>query len=264
MRTKNMLVLATVLVGLFCQEVRAFYNSSTGRWLSRDPIEEEGGANIYCFSQNHVTGAIDWLGLKGKVITLIVVVDKTLNGKENKAATHKQALEQMASLVKILEKCKQESCGGYKDIPSVALHFREKDVVPAPPDNRWDLDDKGTRDSPLLQKSWQTILKLEPGIPVLWTMEYIWHHVEGNKPTTASGVSVKGKGMILARAGLLRGRDVLAHELGHVAGYDNGGPLDGGTHSEDLDNLMAVADNRGSKPDKYWCDAVIRLAIESK
>jgi RHS repeat-associated protein len=26
-----------------------FYNSTTGRWLSRDPIEEEGGINLYGF-----------------------------------------------------------------------------------------------------------------------------------------------------------------------------------------------------------------------
>jgi len=26
-----------------------YYNASTGRWLSRDPIEEAGGSNLYSF-----------------------------------------------------------------------------------------------------------------------------------------------------------------------------------------------------------------------
>jgi hypothetical protein len=29
-----------------------FYNPSTGRWLSRDPVEEDGGLNLYLFAQN--------------------------------------------------------------------------------------------------------------------------------------------------------------------------------------------------------------------
>jgi RHS repeat-associated protein len=41
-----------------------YYNPSTGRWLSRDPIEERGGGNLYGFVANLPTGAIDPLGLK--------------------------------------------------------------------------------------------------------------------------------------------------------------------------------------------------------
>ena len=63
MRTKNMLVLATVLVGLFCQEVRAFCNSSTGRWLSRDLIQEEGGLSLYANVGNATDSHIGALGL---------------------------------------------------------------------------------------------------------------------------------------------------------------------------------------------------------
>lgn len=29
------------------QSALAFYNPSTGRWLSRDPIQESGGVNLY-------------------------------------------------------------------------------------------------------------------------------------------------------------------------------------------------------------------------
>ena len=31
---------------------QAFYNPSTGRWLNRDPIEEDGGDNLYIICDN--------------------------------------------------------------------------------------------------------------------------------------------------------------------------------------------------------------------
>ncbi len=39
-----------------------FYNPSTGRWLSRDPIEEKGGLNLYEFVLNDPIAKIDALG----------------------------------------------------------------------------------------------------------------------------------------------------------------------------------------------------------
>ena len=40
-----------------------YYNSSTGRWANRDPIEERGGSNLYGFVRNHASVAIDVLGM---------------------------------------------------------------------------------------------------------------------------------------------------------------------------------------------------------
>ena len=34
------------------QTAHCFYNASTGRWLSRDPISENGGVNVYGFARN--------------------------------------------------------------------------------------------------------------------------------------------------------------------------------------------------------------------
>jgi RHS repeat-associated protein len=41
-----------------------FYNPTDGRWLSRDPIEEDGGVNLYALVSNHAIGKIDVLGLQ--------------------------------------------------------------------------------------------------------------------------------------------------------------------------------------------------------
>jgi len=39
-----------------------YYVPETGRWLSRDPIEERGGVNLYGFVGNQPTGRVDVLG----------------------------------------------------------------------------------------------------------------------------------------------------------------------------------------------------------
>jgi RHS repeat-associated protein len=40
-----------------------YYGAETGRWLSRDPIGERGGLNVYGFVQNDPIGRVDPLGL---------------------------------------------------------------------------------------------------------------------------------------------------------------------------------------------------------
>jgi hypothetical protein len=39
-----------------------YYDPVTGRWPSRDPIEEEGGINLYGFVGNDAVGKVDFLG----------------------------------------------------------------------------------------------------------------------------------------------------------------------------------------------------------
>ena len=44
-----------------------YYSHQIGRWLSKDPIAEQGGKNLYGFIKNHVTGWVDELGLLPKL-----------------------------------------------------------------------------------------------------------------------------------------------------------------------------------------------------
>jgi len=46
-----------------------YYNANTGRWLSRDPIEEYGGVDLYGFVANRPIGRYDVLGLAGPLAT---------------------------------------------------------------------------------------------------------------------------------------------------------------------------------------------------
>jgi hypothetical protein len=63
MKTKQMLMLTLLLGVLFGREAQAFYNPSTGRWLSRDPIGERGGNNLYCAFRNEPISTFDPRGL---------------------------------------------------------------------------------------------------------------------------------------------------------------------------------------------------------
>jgi len=48
-----------------------YYSPETGRWISRDPIEEEGGINLYGFVGNDSLNGWDYLGLFDRKNNLI-------------------------------------------------------------------------------------------------------------------------------------------------------------------------------------------------
>ncbi len=41
-----------------------YYNPTTGRWINRDPLEEQGGLNLYAFVGNNGVNKVDKLGQK--------------------------------------------------------------------------------------------------------------------------------------------------------------------------------------------------------
>jgi uncharacterized protein RhaS with RHS repeats len=40
-----------------------YYSTELGRWISRDPIQEKGGLNLYGFAKNSSTDYSDRIGL---------------------------------------------------------------------------------------------------------------------------------------------------------------------------------------------------------
>jgi len=70
MKTNRVMLLVLALLGVTLVETaQAFYNPSTGRWLSRDPIGERGGLNVFQFSRNNPSKFVDKNGLVIVVIT---------------------------------------------------------------------------------------------------------------------------------------------------------------------------------------------------
>jgi hypothetical protein len=65
MNLKNMnRILVFLFVGLpFSNQAKAFYNPQTGRWLSRDPVAEQGGKNLFGFTGNDPIDTYDINGM---------------------------------------------------------------------------------------------------------------------------------------------------------------------------------------------------------
>ena len=62
---------------------RRFYSPSLGRWLNRDPIEEDGGENLYAFCENNPISDYDLLGTK-----IIMHFDRRLNEVSISTSSH--------------------------------------------------------------------------------------------------------------------------------------------------------------------------------
>ena len=68
-----------------------YYDPITGRWLSRDPIEEEGGIDLYGMVENDGLNRWDWLGLAAKNDETVFYVNSTVKDKKlgfNMAVEH--------------------------------------------------------------------------------------------------------------------------------------------------------------------------------
>jgi RHS repeat-associated protein len=57
---------------------RRFYDPIWGRWINRDPIEEDGGLNLYAFCGNDGINAVDFLGRKGVAVYKIHAIGDSM------------------------------------------------------------------------------------------------------------------------------------------------------------------------------------------
>jgi uncharacterized protein RhaS with RHS repeats len=62
---KNIWTLAVLVTLILATNAEArMYHPATGKWMSRDPIGEEGGGNLYGFVENNPVNKVDPLGLQ--------------------------------------------------------------------------------------------------------------------------------------------------------------------------------------------------------
>jgi RHS repeat-associated protein len=54
-----------------------YYNPATGRWINRDPIEEQGGLNHYAFVKNHAVLEWDYCGLVSSEAEALAILRQT-------------------------------------------------------------------------------------------------------------------------------------------------------------------------------------------
>jgi hypothetical protein len=64
MRTRTLSLAFLLFLLVLPLPTRAFYNPQAGRWLSRDPIGEKGGRNLFALVHNDPVKRVDYLGLE--------------------------------------------------------------------------------------------------------------------------------------------------------------------------------------------------------
>jgi RHS repeat-associated protein len=82
-----------------------YYHPQTGRWINRDPIEENGGLNLYGFVGNDGVGSIDILGLDKPPL----FPDHVRKMGEDLNALREELMRMQNSLNKVLDRL-QNTC----------------------------------------------------------------------------------------------------------------------------------------------------------
>jgi RHS repeat-associated protein len=78
-----------------------FFDSLTGRWLSRDPLEEDGGVNLYAFCGNDPVNGVDPLGLEPFKIDIFSFFRPFTANQMRKEPLPADFVEQQAALHKM-------------------------------------------------------------------------------------------------------------------------------------------------------------------
>jgi len=173
--------------GLYYYGLR-YYNPELGRWLSRDPIEEEGGPNVYRFVNNKPLSLYDYLGMwvikvmnkDGKEISSpeeIIIENVGMAGAGEFHGRNLNFLRDAAAVAEALKDIDAILRGDSKPPPSCVAEIRLRITVGA--ENK---PAKGTK------------------------VYYAVHVVRG-------GMTTGGKGFNASSA------EVRAHELGHAKAW---------------------------------------------
>jgi hypothetical protein len=80
MKTTWMYALWALVLLATSERAHAFYNPTTGRWLSRDPIEEYGGINMYAVPRADFLNHYDRLGMMGPLAGFAMECIKEIAG----------------------------------------------------------------------------------------------------------------------------------------------------------------------------------------
>ena len=63
MKTKSSSLIVLLFLVLAATSASAFYDPGTQRWLTRDPLQERGGVNLYALVANRPSSEVDYFGL---------------------------------------------------------------------------------------------------------------------------------------------------------------------------------------------------------
>ena len=255
-----------------------YYSPETGRWASRDPIEEGDGPNLYAMVHNNPVNRVDILGLA--TIHVLFRSDGT-GGNPRQMAN-----EQIDGLREMVGYCPAVLGDPNWIIPEIASHYPSPGIQALP---QGDYDLKGriaklkpTTNSPdpwpseiaAVTKQWEKDLFTEvssnyaigsdnwtPTVPVIGPLVRVIATGGGRTnwaPSARSSIFNKVEGFYASLSGDIflntsASKYVLAHELGHRVKWQD---AQGNPHSSTAGNLMGWNHSKGVKPDCQWCEKI--------
>ena len=234
--------LLAYLVGL--SNASAFYDPCMQRWLNRDPIGEKGVLNLYGFTLNNPNTWVDPYGLS--TICFNIGFDTSAQATRGNIAKLQRSLKNLSGL---MSKCCQKygiGCG-------VNVSAANYDWNQNAPPNGGSYDNNAT--VPSISGSQNCIPVLVTTLPISVTYY--------GSTSSDNGIAPPSGGIILNITSSTVG--TLAHETGHVGGYDQGDAIGGNgqpdnSHSGESDNPMYTFDTAGQNPDECYCKKVANLA----
>ena len=227
-----------------------YYDPRSGRWLARDPLEEEEGANLYTFSGNHPMFNLDNNG--AKVLRVFYANDASFRKPDHgqEAANIEQDIFWVAEQCKRLvqrRKCAAVNPGlSAADFNLIAqVASRNLALSRIKPRNGlcWGGSSPWASDHNLELMAYRLIASAQSAVPVLVTKYQIsaggFRKCQANARATPAGITI-ASGFI---------RNTFAHELGHFMGYVG---ETGDYHSQDPFNLMYPVQDM-QVPDCRYC-----------
>ncbi|MFM2199575.1 MAG: hypothetical protein RLZZ505_3007 [Verrucomicrobiota bacterium] len=152
-----------LLIAALSSHVHAFYASDQGRWLNRDPVEEQGGMNLYGIVDNNPINFVDLHGLCS--ITIDVAHGGTEISESTKRAKHRLEGSEMT----LCDKFISVGCGA--NYLNDAYRQGGLGLPEMPPFQYPTNNDTNEHDSPLLEKNGRSKIDICPATKLTERMD---------------------------------------------------------------------------------------------
>jgi RHS repeat-associated protein len=219
-----------------------YFDPQLGRWLSRDPIGERGGINLYEFAYNNPYRWIDILGREPlPTLGIEIQMDNTVP-RESNMRRDIFLNSHLDTLKKHIKCCCQKW-------PETCV---ELDITSSLGDHRAPANNNYPRNNDALPR-----LTNNGKVPIIVTNARI-----GGLDSEILGIANTNLGAIIR---LSSPGYVLAHELGHSAGFEGNAGPDDPTHDRAIDgdsgeNDSLMAPEGGQITPIDWCKKIHELA----